>query len=41
MGSKWLEMFVEHTDEYQKKTDSTPQTDLKTKYLKDTWHLCC
>ena len=29
MGSKWLEQFVEHTDEYQKETDTKQQSELK------------
>ena len=29
MGSKWLELFVEHTEEYQKETDSKQQSVLK------------
>ena len=29
MGSKWLELFVEHTEEYQKETDSKQQSELK------------
>ena len=26
MGSKWLELFVEHTEEYQKETDTKQQS---------------
>ena len=29
MGSKWLEQFVEHTEEYQKETDTKQQSELK------------
>ena len=29
MGSKWLELFVEHTQEYQKETDTHQQSELK------------
>ena len=34
MGSKWLETFVEHTEEYQKATDSTHKLNKKPKYWK-------
>ena len=30
MGSKWLEQFVEHTEEYQKETDTKQQSELKS-----------
>ena len=39
MGSKWLEQFVEHTEEYQKETDTKQQSELKIKALRDIWHL--
>ena len=29
MRSKWLELFVEHTEEYQKETDTKQQSELK------------
>ena len=29
MGTKWLEQFLEHTEEYQKETDTKQQSELK------------
>ena len=40
MGSKWLETFMEYTDEYQKETNAKQQIELKDKVLSDSWHLC-
>ena len=41
MGSKLLELIVEHTEDYQKETDSKQQSELKDQTLRDTWHLYC
>ena len=40
MGSKWLELFVEHTEEYQKETDTKQQSELKDQSFERYMHLC-
>ena len=40
MGSKWLELFVEHTEEYQKETDTKQQSELKDQSFERYMHFC-